>query len=630
MLGGDWQYTTSGQIGTGSLAADERRESVFTRVSYEVAPSVEVFGEFSYASYDGLSGYLNPPDRGRTIFADNAFLPDEVAQQMATLGLESFTMGTSNIDVPPSGNNNQRDTSRLLVGANGEFQAAGKSWAWDAYLQTSMTDTDEHQLPTFHLESLSLATDAVLDPNTGEIVCRSTLSDPTNGCVPMNRFGIGVASQEALDYVLGRPRRQQEFEQQVAAVNFSTNDFSGWAGPISFAAGTEYRKDSVTGSVEEQYISGWQYGNYQVTEGENDVIEAYVETLIPLIDGLDFNGAVRHTDYSSSGGVETWKAGLVYSPIDALTLRITKSKDIRAPNLGELYAAGTARTNSVAIEGESVDFVQNLQGNPTVAPEEADTLGVGIVFRPPFAPGLTAAIDYYEIEVDGVIDFLDAQVITDYCYVFEIDSYCDNLIFVDDELSTINIFYENLNSLKAKGVDYEASYVVDDVGPGTLSLRLMATNYIDNITDDGVNAFDSVGMNTDDTPEWVYRFTARYSMNAWMFNLTARGVSDGVFHNQYIECTSNCPESVAPNFTINENDISGETFFDAYVSRNFDFGGSDAEIFLSVKNLLDTDPPLIRTPSSQGSVSRPGFVPTNRGLYDVMGRNFRLGFRARF
>src|SRR5690606_4435267 len=66
------------------------------------------------------------------------------------------------------------------------------------------------------------------------------------------------------------------------------------------------------------------------------------------------------------------------------------------------------------------------------------------------------------------------------------------------------------------------------------------------------------------------------------------------------------------------------------VSNTLTIGSIDTEFFLSIKNLFDRDPPLIRQPSLQGSVSRPGFVPTNRALYDVMGRNFRLGFRMQF
>jgi outer membrane receptor protein involved in Fe transport len=629
MLGGDWEYTGSAMIGTNSLQADDERDSLFARASYMVAPRTEVFMQASHAAYEGFSYYIRPTHTGVVIQADNAFLPDSVKQQMTDLGLATFTMGTNNADMPASGSNNERGTTRYVVGANGDFGGSDLQWSWDAYYQNGITKTDELETPTFNFDRVALATDAVFDSG-GNIVCRSTLTDPTNGCLPLNRFGVGVASQAALDYVMGTPRREQEFQQDVVAVNLTTNDFGGWAGNISLAMGAEWRREQITGEVDPQYESGWKYGNYKVTEGEYDVAEVYVETVIPLLERLEFNAASRYTDYSTSGGVTTWKAGLVYSPVDAFALRLTRSQDIRAPNLSELYAAGTARTNAVAIGGQSTPFVQNLQGNPAVLPEEADSLGVGVVLRPSFAPRFAASIDYYDVEIAGVIDFMSAQEVADNCFVFNVERYCDNLNYVNGALATIDLYYENLDSMRAKGVDYEASYSFD-VGPGTFSVRALATNYIDNIVDDGVTAIDDAGSNTGNTPDWVYRLVADYGMgDAWTFGLTARGVSDGVVNNAYIECASNCPPSVAPYYTINDNSVDGEVYFDGYASRSFAMRGLDAEVFLHVKNLFDTDPVLVDAPSGQGAENAIGYPVTNRSLYDTLGRSFRLGMRLNF
>ncbi len=173
----------------------------------------------------------------------------------------------------------------------------------------------EQLTPTYNVARLALATDAVRNP-AGQIVCRSTLTNPGNGCVPLNRFGVGVASQEALDYVLGTPLRTQEFQQDVAALNFTTNAFEGWAGPIGIAFGIEHRKEEVSGVVDPQFESGWKYGNYRVTSGDYNVSEAYVEAEVPIMQALNFNTAFRYTDYSTSGGVNTWKLGFTYQPIE--------------------------------------------------------------------------------------------------------------------------------------------------------------------------------------------------------------------------------------------------------------------------------------------------------------------------
>src|SRR5690606_3782879 len=99
-----------------------------------------------------------------------------------------------------------------------------------------------------------------------------------------------------------------------------------------------------------------------------------------------------------------------------------------------------------------------------------------------------------------------------------------------------------------KGIDIEASYQVGladifDGGDGYLNFRAMATHYIDNIVDNRVTAIDQAGSNEGPTPDWKYRLLATYTLEPWTFNVTARGVSDGVISNSYIECSSNCPPS---------------------------------------------------------------------------------------
>jgi outer membrane receptor protein involved in Fe transport len=636
MVGGDWEYATSAMNGSNSLSPDEDRESYFGRVSYEIAPNLSVFGQASYARYEGLSYYIKPTQTGITIRSDNAFLPASVRAQMAAAGVTSFVMGSNNADMPASGSNMVRETTRYVIGAEGDFSLMGLGFDWDAYYQHGETETLEKLTETWNTARLTLATDAVVNPATGQIVCRSTLTNPTNGCVPLNRFGVGVASAEALAYVLGTPTRAQEFKQDVVAVNFTTNDIEGWAGPIGIAFGAEWRKEQMGGSVEAQYeASGWKYGNFKVTKGEYDVAEAYVEALVPLFEGMEFNGAVRYTNYSTSGGVTTWKAGLTYTPIPDITLRASASRDIRAANMSELYDTGTARSNSVNINGVSTAFVQNLQGSVDVEPEVADGYGIGVVFQPSFLPGFAASIDYYDIQIEGVISFVTAQQAADYCFVQGVQAYCNNLNYVNGVLSTIDLYYDNLNSMSAKGLDIETSYRVNledmlDGWVGDLTLRGMFTHYIENITDDGVTAIDLAGSNVSSTPDWVYRLSATYRLDPWTVNVAARGVSEGVISNAYTECTSACPTLVAPYYTINDNAIEGAVYFDLSATRSFTVGEADGEAYISIKNLFNSDPKLTANPAALGAENTPGYLQTNRGLYDVLGRVWRVGLRLEF
>src|SRR5690606_28214423 len=105
--------------------------------------------------------------------------------------------------------------------------------------------------------------------------------------------------------------------------------------------------------------------------------------------------------------------------------RFTRSRDIRAPNLGELFMGGQAGSGTAlydpfrATNGEP-EFrpqVFNLnRGNPDLQPEEADTTGFGVVMAPRFLPGFQAAIDYYKIDVQGTVDSPDPQTVLNLCF----------------------------------------------------------------------------------------------------------------------------------------------------------------------------------------------------------------------
>ena len=62
----------------------------------------------------------------------------------------------------------------------------------------------------------------------------------------------------------------------------------------------------------------------------------------PFAQELSLNAAARYTDYSTSGGVSTWKVGASWIPVDSLRFRATRSRDIRAPTLNELFAAANS------------------------------------------------------------------------------------------------------------------------------------------------------------------------------------------------------------------------------------------------------------------------------------------------
>src|SRR5512139_2231739 len=116
------------------------------------------------------------------------------------------------------------------------------------------------------------------------------------------------------------------------------------AGSWRVAAGAEYREEKAKQEYNEQTQAGDTLGNaLSNTYGEYHVAEGYVETIVPLLKdlpfarSLDLEGAFRYGDYSTVGGVNNWKAGISWAPIDSLRFRAVYANAVRAPNISELY-----------------------------------------------------------------------------------------------------------------------------------------------------------------------------------------------------------------------------------------------------------------------------------------------------
>lgn len=663
MVGGDTDITTAGHRSSATLQPEEKRSSVFGRLSYEVSPLVELYGQFSYSNYRGQSYYQQTPTTGVTIQRDNAYLPDATRAAMAANNLSSIQIGTSNIFLPPQGSDNERQVFRYVAGADGAFSTGTIDWKWGGYYQLGKTKTNERLTNAWNVSRMAAATDAVVAVAgnsggyaPGTIVCRINVdanagnNDPS--CAPLNRLGTNGASPEAIAYVLynGRqPLRKQTLKQEVAAINFSTNSLVDlWAGPISVAFGAESRKESVTGSVDQLYqpivangvtTGTWIYGNYLPTRGRYTVKEAYLESVIPIFKGMDFNGAFRFTDYSTSGTVETWKTGLTWQVIPDIKLRGTISRDIRAPNLSELFAPGTGRTNTVnvpQVNGSIAanQFNESTVGNPDLRPEIAKTYGAGVVLTPTFLPGFAASVDYYDIKLDGAIDSLLAQTIVDQCYQQAIADACSFISTTGGRgvttlglpVTSIEVKPTNFVSVKTRGIDIESSYR-RQVGPGTMTLRALASYAFELTSNNGVTATtDLAGQNTGGLPDWTYRFTAGYDLDSgFSVQGIARGVSGGVYNNNYVVCATDCPLSTADYRTVNMNRIDGQFFYDVNASYAFETGGAKAQVFLSIRNVLNSDPVLVANGPTGNNT--PAYPQTNRALYDVLGRVFRMGVR---
>lgn len=642
MQGGDWRDAQANDKVT--LTPEQKRKSVFTKITYDFTDTLTGDFEYSNTSSHNQGWCCSQFNVGNiNILADNAYIPESVATQVAALGITQFTLGSMNGDLFPITSRNRRGTERYVVGLNGAFDLFGSNWTFDLYAQRGETDVRQDARTT-NSASFAMALDAVLDPATGQIVCRSTLTDPNNGCKPYNPMGVGVNSEATIDYlyrgipdsVIG-PNRNEELTQEVYAISFAGSPFSMPAGDVGIAFGLEHRSEEISGTSDiVSQTTRWFNGNYLPVFGKYDVNEAFLEFGVPIIEDMfELNGAVRATDYSTSGNVTTWKVGATFSPVGDLRLRATLSRDIRAPNLGELFQAGGAQTNSVTDPFNNnalTQFLGIVSGNPGLTPEEADTFAVGFIYEPRFIEGLRMSVDYYDIEISDAIGSVGVQAIVDQCFA-GIQTFCDAITRGIGptgilEIQEVRRSPFNFVTIQADGIDFAANYITEGFG-GDWNFDVIGTHYLTEETDNGINpVFNSVGQNTSSNPpDWIVRASATYSRDAITTTLTARGISDGVMDNSNIVCTSGCPTSTSDNRTVNSNRMAGVMTFDWSAAYRFEVQDTDAEFYFRIRNLLNKEPP--RLWNGPGGVSHQ-LIATNYFLYDLLGTVFRVGLRVEF
>ncbi len=645
--GGDFEVSRINQYSV--LATRLKRVNAYLRGSYDVTDNVNVFAEWGWSYTDSLSLSGAPQFQFGGIIAqrDNPFIPASVAAIMDANGISSIELGTTNIDLRPFGADNNRTVRRYVAGAEGDLDAFNTNWNWEFSYAKSTSHASVRTPGTYLKTRKAEAENAVIDPNTGAIVCRSTLTDPGNGCVPWNAFGIGVNSQAAIDYVSRAGYSLIKLSQDVISGSASGEPLSTWAGPVSVAFGVEHRIEKGN-SIASDFDKAREFfaGNFTETTGKYSVTEGFVETVVPLAkdtswaESLDFNAAVRATDYSTSGYVTTWKVGATYSPISDITFRATRSRDIRAPGLGELFIAGRSGTGQVTDPSNNVSsvIVTRVEGNPNLKPEKADTTGVGVVYQPAWLPGFGASVDFYNINIKGAIVSLNAQSYVDAC--FQGDAAICSFIERDANgiINFVRVLPANVLTQKARGIDFEASYSFDMASivsgwNGSMSFRGLGTYYDTLSTDDGTNVIEGAGSILSGglgasgglpIAKFKYMVSATYSLEQFSGTLTMRGQTSRTYYNGAIVCTSACPATSANAPTIGfENKIPGNNIFD--LALNYKVMDDRAELFFVTENLFDKDPPLVAGNAQSGY-----WQGQDNNEYDRIGRKFRAGVRFRY
>ena len=656
-VGGD----NAGAVGIGaSLLSSVERIVGFGRVGWSLNEENEVYATVTVAQVK-TSNQPNPGAQrsGLTIQCSNPYVPTSVQAACAANNITSFGFGSDNAILPNPLVRPKRTSERFVLGAEGQVNVLNTDWHHDSYFEHGENTTDLHVFTI----PLNPHYNAAIQATTvnGQIVCASAVAR-ANGCVPIDVFGNVAPSTAALNYIdpVNGPFQHTHQTEDAAGIAINGEPFSSWAGPVSLAFGGEWRKEyyrvvadvygngqssqsdyDATYPVDPTLSNGgsnWYAGNYHDGTGQYHVSEAFVETNVPMLDSPSFgkanvNLAGRWTDYSTSGVVYSWKLGGIWrTPYEPLRFRAVLSRDVRAPNLSELFAAPVATTVpgfNNPFTNTALTIIQNVVGNTALKPEKSQNLEFGLsLVDPQFLPGFSASIDYYRVRATGIISSLSAQQEVNFCFA-GLTQYCGAFNLAPTSGTPfVNVQSFNLASIHTNGIDLEGSYQKHLDNLGNVTFRALATHVISYLQNSGIAGTiptQLAGVNTNNTPSWKAYLTQSWDIRHLGVDLTERFVSAGNFGNQYIVCQTNCPiytpgsQAAVNNPTINYNHMAGALYFD--IGGRYSITDS-LTTFVKIDNVLDRDP--VAAPQTNTGLD------VNPALYDTIGRVYRVGVRYNF
>ncbi len=477
-------------------------------------------------------------------------------------------------------------------------------------------------------------------------------------CQPMNVFGLGNVTEEADDYVLSDNKKGiRDLDQHFAELLLTGEVHEGWgAGPLGFAAGLTYREEwfnqitrpiemerttlnapalgirGIPSQISEGNRSVHQFSATSWATGTFDVWEAFAELNVPVWEAtsgsqrIDTNFAFRQSDYSHSGKVDSWKAGIEMQAFEDLRLRITQSLDVREPTFQEQFEAGGGggQVNDPVrgINNQTITLL--TYGNPNLKPEEADTLTAGVVYSPTFVDwldGLQISADYYDIDVSGRITPLGAQRLVDECVSGASPAFCSQLIRnpTTGILERVEDRQVNAAAGVTRGVDIEVRYSLEpdfiSSQDENITMRVFANKALENSVTTTTYR-DDVGSLT--SPEWNATATFGYNIGDVGLNWVTR-------YYDSTNYTSGFGVLWVEGADVDDASIASQTVHSMVLSYNGETSnGHNWVASLNVNNIFDRDPPVVASQNTRGGQQNPNNV------FDVFGRRYQLSLNYSF
>ena len=631
------------------LVSPLKRINVAALYKYEITPAVEIYGRVMYTNTrtqeTGTPG-ATPASVNRTvsIAQNNPFLTDAIRNQL------TFVNGAAQVNVSRSlaelgliNYDTERNTLQVQTGLRGPVTDKIK---WNIYAQYGRST-----------ENTVISGDGLVTNTNGANTFASIVN--TVNIFGPNQSGLAAALGSDIN---GFNRKRDQFVTAATLSGSLEELFSLPAGPIGFAVGAEYRRETADIRQDTALLTGNTYreGVQAAYSGQFDVKELYGEVLIPvlhnlpLIRKLDIGGAYRLSDYNLFGTHGTWKVEGNWEVDRSLRLRGTYQRVLRTPNFGE-FAGGVSSlpfSNLVTVDrlkpryggdpcvlgtGDAAQCARfgappvgsanstapgyltgnyYYGGNPDLKPETGFTTTAGAVFTPTFLPGLNVTVDWYQLDLKGAVGVIQPIAAITSCYVTNPTAgnpLCGlvtrnaNGTFADAFVNN-----QNLGRLLQRGFDITASYTLRrDWLPGA-GIRL---SYQGNI----VTSYEIQANPTVTAIQCKGTFGATCSSDGTTLVQPDYRHTAGIgllFDKGVIQFDWNRIGAVRSSSVGSSERIGAQDTFDLSASYNFT---EIVTMSAGLYNLLDKNPPR---------VSSGGVFNTFPDTYDILGRTIGFSLTA--
>nr|WP_313427333.1 TonB-dependent receptor [Brevundimonas diminuta] len=356
------------------ILPEQQRRSAYARVRQDIGDRLELSSDFRWSQRDFAFANLAPAE----ILPVTAANPNFVSPNGAFFHQIAYSFINDLASSKVTG-------SARGMGATAGFDLTLKGdWSLSGY---GAWAEDRSHVRTPRLQYLYLYEALGLLPDNP-----ATPYSPSRDGY-FNPFGTGGANTAAITEPIGSGYSASRQRSQVRSANLLLDGtvLTLPGGDLKLAVGAQFRREEFERATE-SYVQTLAPTMAAIDPQIRDIAAVFAEARIPLIGEanavgfarrLEVSLAVRAEDYDDFGSTTNPKIGLVWSPVEDLTLRASWGTSFRAPSLNELNEAVLIGATSTTENGVEKLAVIQLGGNPDLNPETADSLTFGFDYRQP-------------------------------------------------------------------------------------------------------------------------------------------------------------------------------------------------------------------------------------------------------